>query len=29
MALDIGIDAKTRKEVAGALEQGLADTYSI
>ena len=29
MALDIGIDAKTRKKVAGALEQVLADTYSL
>lgn len=27
MAPDIGIDAKTRKKVAGALEQVLADTY--
>src|ERR1700754_3854530 len=29
MAMDIGIDAKTRKKVAGALEQVLADTYSL
>ena len=28
MALDIGIDAKTRKKVVGALEVVLADTYS-
>ena len=27
--MDIGIDAKTRKKVAGALEQVLADTYSL
>jgi starvation-inducible DNA-binding protein len=29
MAIDIGIDAKTRKKVAGALEQVLADTYAL
>ncbi|RYY95023.1 MAG: DNA starvation/stationary phase protection protein [Alphaproteobacteria bacterium] len=29
MALDIGIDAKSRKKVAGSLEQVLADTYSL
>ncbi len=29
MAMDIGIDAKTRKKVAGSLEQVLADTYSL
>jgi len=28
MALDIGIDAKTRKKVVGALEVVLVDTYS-
>ncbi len=29
MAIDIGIDAKTRKKIAGALEQVLADTYAL
>lgn len=29
MAIDIGIDAKARKEVAGALEQVLTDTYAL
>ena len=29
MAIDIGIDAKTRKKVAGALEQVLTDTYAL
>jgi starvation-inducible DNA-binding protein len=29
MAIDIGIDAKTRKKIAGSLEQVLADTYAL
>ena len=29
MAIDIGIDAKARKKVAGALEQVLTDTYAL
>jgi starvation-inducible DNA-binding protein len=29
MAIDIGIDAKSRKKLAGALEQVLADTYIL
>ena len=29
MAIDIGIDARTRKKIAGSLERVLADTYAL